>query len=265
MGTVLSMTLGKLANICLPAKILTIDERNSFISLLVRLMVFVCVEPRLGSSIASLCWLLLNLLFFGMSLIGNLLLSILCLHLCLLNWLGCDFVLSSDDCNFDCVRLCLDRDRLLHLVVSLLLSVEAVYLVLVHAVPFFADGGNGLHKADHSFVALRVEFAVVARLNVVKFLCSLSLWKGGYVGLDCVFEVGKETKSILQLNLERLIINCRPGTHEVLVGTVNSVLAEDGLNLELGHQFDLPDVLLGKGELMVFRQDLKPIFNKMLN
>jgi hypothetical protein len=30
--------------------------------------------------------------------------------------------------------------------VSLLLSVEAVYLVLVHAVPFFADGGNGLTK-----------------------------------------------------------------------------------------------------------------------
>lgn len=43
----------------------------------------------------------------------------------------------------------------------------------------------------------------------------------------------------------------------MLLGTVNSIFAEDGLNLEFIHQFDLPDVLLSEGELMVLRQDLK--------
>jgi len=43
----------------------------------------------------------------------------------------------------------------------------------------------------------------------------------------------------------------------VLLGTLDSVFAKDGLNLELIHQLDLPDVLLSKLESMVLGQDLK--------
>ena len=42
----------------------------------------------------------------------------------------------------------------------------------------------------------------------------------------------------------------------MLLSAVDSIFAEDGLDLELVHQLDLPDVLLGEGELMVLRQDL---------
>jgi len=206
--SVVSVSLGELANISFPAQILTINERDSLISLFVGLMFLVSVEPRCGSPIASLSNFHLYFLLFNMCLVGLLSLCALGLYFFLLNRFRSDFVLSSDNGNFDCVRLRLDRDRLLHLVVGLLLSVETVDLMLVHAIPFFAYGWNGLHETDHSFVALGVEFAVVTRLNVVEFLGSLSLWKGRYLGFDCVLEVGKETKTIFQLDLEGLVIDC---------------------------------------------------------
>ena len=85
---------------------------------------------------------------------------------------------------------------------GLLLGIKAVDLVLVHAILFLADCWNGLHEANHGFVALGVEFAVVTSFNAVEFLGALSLWQGGYLGLHCVFEVGQEAKTVFELDLE---------------------------------------------------------------
>jgi len=46
------MTLGKLADVSLPAQILTVDKRDGLVGLFVRLVVLVCVEARLRCSIA---------------------------------------------------------------------------------------------------------------------------------------------------------------------------------------------------------------------
>jgi len=250
------MFLGKLANIGFPAKILTVDEWDGLISLLIGLMVLVCVESRFWGSVASLGLFLLYFLLFYMGLVDLLFGSALSLHLSLLDWLCSNFILCSDNCNLDGVRLSLDWDSLLHLVMGLLLGIKAVDLVLVHAILFFADSWNSLNETDHGFIALGVEFAIVTRFNAIEFLRALSLWQGGYLRLDCVLEVGQEPKTVFELDLKRLVVYCWPGAYQVLLGTVYSIFAEDGLDLELVHQLDFPDVLLGEGELMVLWQDL---------
>lgn len=233
------MTFRKLTNISFPSQILAIDKRNSLVCLLVGLMVFVCIESRFRRPVGSLWTFLFNFIFyfllFDMSLISFLLSCALRLYLGLLNWLCCDFVLCSDDCDFDRIRLCFDRNSLLHLVVRLLLCVETADLVVIHAVLLLADGRNGLHEAYHSLVALGVEFAVIAGLDAVKLLRTVCLRQRRYLWLDSVLEVGQETETVFQLDFERLIIDSGPRAYEVLLRAVDSVLAEDGFDLEFVH------------------------------
>lgn len=46
----------------------------------------------------------------------------------------------------------------------------------------------------------------------------------------------------------------------MLLSTVNTVLAENGLNLELVHKFDLPDVLLSESEVVVLGENLELVW-----
>jgi hypothetical protein len=64
--------------------------------------------------------------------------------------------------------------------------------------------------------------------------------------LDSVLEICKETEAILKFNFEGLIVDCGPCASQVLLGTFDSIFAEYGLNLELVHELDLPNILLCK-------------------
>jgi len=172
-GAVLSMALGELANIGFPAKILTVDERNSLVGLFVGLMFFVSVEPGFGSSVGDSG----SLFGFNLGLVGGLFLVSDGLNLGLLDWLGSNLVLGGDHGNLDSIRLCLDRYSLFHFIVSLLLSVEAYNFVLSHTVFLLACGGNRLNESNHSFVALRVKLAIVPCLDGIKLVCTLHLRK----------------------------------------------------------------------------------------
>lgn len=128
----------------------------------------------------------------------------------------------------------------------LLLCEEANYLVVCHTVFLLVDHWNGLNEADHSFVALGVKFAVITGLYRLEPTISFSLWQSGELWLDRVFKVGKKPDAILKFDLKRLVIDGRPGSSHVLLCACHSVFAKYGLYLELIHQFDLPDIFLGK-------------------
>jgi hypothetical protein len=50
-----------------------------------------------------------------------------------------------------------------------------------------------------------------------------------------------------------------PGAGDVLRLAVGAALAEVGFDLELVHEFDLPEVLLSETELVVLFDDLEPL------
>jgi hypothetical protein len=163
---ILSMALRELTNVCLPAKILTVDERNGFVSLLIGLMLFMSVKSCFRCSVGDSSG------FFGINLglVGLLFSGSFSLDLSLLDWLGGDLVLRGNDSDLDCVGLCLDRYGLFHFIVGLLLSIEANHFVLRHAVLFFARRGNRLNKSNHGLVALGVKLAIVARFDGLKLV-----------------------------------------------------------------------------------------------
>lgn len=92
----------------------------------------------------------------------------------------------------------------------LLLSIEANDFVLGHAVFLLACCWNSLHEANHGLVALGVEFTVVTSFDHLELIGAIHLREGRELWFDGVLEVSEETKSILKLNLERLVINGRP-------------------------------------------------------
>jgi len=130
--------------------------------------------------------------------------------------------------------------------VSFLLGKEAVNFVVAHAIFFFADRWDGLYKANHSLIALGIELAIVAGLNTIEFFGAFGLRQGRDVGLDGVLEVGEEPEPIFELDFEGLIVDGGPGAHKVLLSTISSVLAQNGLNLEFIHQLHFPYVFLGE-------------------
>jgi len=130
--------------------------------------------------------------------------------------------------------------------VSFLLGIEAVNFMVAHAIFFFANCWDRLDKADHSLIALGIELAIITSFNTFKLVGAFRLWQGRDVGLYRVLEVGEETDAIFKLNFERLIVDCGPGAYKVLLSTIGTVLAKNGLNLEFIHQLYLPYVFLGE-------------------
>jgi hypothetical protein len=77
--------------------------------------------------------------------------------------------------------------------------------------------------------------------------------------LQRVAEVGQEPQAVFELDLVRLIVYGRPGASDVLLLSLGAALAEAGLDLELVHELDLPEVLLREAELVVLVDDLELI------
>lgn len=80
-----------------------------------------------------------------------------------------NFVLCRYNSYFDRVAICLHSYCLLHIVVSLLFTPEALHFVLLHGVLLVTQLGNGLNESYHSFITLAIELFVIAGFKLYEF------------------------------------------------------------------------------------------------
>ena len=170
MVPVIGMVLLQFANVSLPSQVLAVDERNSLICLIRRSVFLMRVESTSSSSHLSAN---LEISFF--------------------NWLCDDFILRSDDCNPDGVRLSLNGDSFLHVIVSLLLAIETGDFVIGHSVPLLGSCWHCLQEADHCLIALRVKFSIISSFHLQKVCSSFFLRILRDIALDIVLEICKES------------------------------------------------------------------------
>jgi len=118
MASILSMVPLELASVCLPTKVLTIDKRDSFISIIGCLVLSMSIEPCGRCSWGCSCLCLLDLKIASI------------IRLC------DDLVLLRNNSHLNSIWFCFNRDSFFHIVMGLLLCVEADYVVVCHTVPF---------------------------------------------------------------------------------------------------------------------------------
>jgi len=177
------MVLLQLAYICFPAQVLIIDECNSLIILIWWFVFNMSIKSLLCSS-WCLKWFVLCLI------LGQ-------LNIGFLNRLRNDLILGCNDSYFHCIRFGLYRYGFLHIVMGILLTVKADHFMLGHSVFVFWDCWNGLDKAYHSLITLRIEFTIVASLHTLKLIGSVFDWVNWCFWLDGVFEVGQESQAVV--------------------------------------------------------------------
>jgi hypothetical protein len=235
-----------LAGIRLPPEVIVIDEANGFVIFVTSNMLDVSIVPLVLVSISNLR-LSTNLDVF------------------VLNWLGNNLILGSDDGHFDCIGLSFDRDSFFHVIMGFLDAVKALDHMVCHTILLFDDGGDCLDKTDHSFVTMGVEFTIIAGFDVLEFIRAFFDGLLGYFWLNGILQIGEESQTILQLDSERLVVNGRPFARQMLRGAGYAILAEDCLNLELVHELHFPDVFFNEGKLVILANYLESIKIKSVN
>ena len=182
-----------------------------------------------------------------------------------LDRLGNNLVLGGDYCYFDSIGLSFDWDSFFHVIMGFLDAVKALDHMVFHTILFFGDGGDSLYKSNHSLVTLGIEFTIVTCFDVLEKVWSFLDRVPGYFWLYSIFEIGKESQSILQLNWESLVVNGRPFACQMLRGAIYAIFTENCLNLEFVHEFHFPNVFFSEGKLVVFANNLEPIKIKSVN
>ena len=90
-------------------------------------------------------------------------------------------------------------------------AVEALKWMSIQTSLSAAHRRYTLNKTNHGLFAIRVEAAVVAGVDISLEKSVLIFdWVGGEGWFGVVSEVSNESLTIIQLNLQRLIINCSP-------------------------------------------------------
>lgn len=192
MISIVCMIFLEFANICLPTKILTINECNCLVGLIRCCMLLMCIESSVGSS---------NL---GIN-----------LNIGLFNWLSDNLILRSDYRHLDSIGFGLNRDCFFHIIMSFLLTVEAGNFVISHSISLFCSCWHGLHETYHCLVALRVELSVISGFNISKLASSILLGILGDRSFDVILEVGEESETIFEFYCKRLVVNWRPSTSKM--------------------------------------------------
>jgi hypothetical protein len=154
MRSIVSMVLLELADICFPAEIGLINERDGGIVFVTSFVLMMSVKSLVGS---------------GTNLSAG-------LKIDLLDGRSNNLVLRGDDGDLDSVRLGLHGDCFLHIVVGFLLTEEAYDFMVGHTVSLFANRWDGLDESDHSIVALRIEFSEISGLDVGEYVGAVLLW-----------------------------------------------------------------------------------------
>jgi hypothetical protein len=95
---------------------------------------------------------------------------------------------------------------------GILFSVEAYDLMVCHTVLLLAQSWDCLNETNHGFVALGIEFTIVASLDAFELGCMIYYGILGNFWLNRMLKICKESDAILEFNLEGLIIYWRPVT-----------------------------------------------------
>jgi len=238
MVPIVCMFLLKLANICLPAKILTVDKCDCFVSLVWRSMLLMSVKssPIRSSNLGAH----LKIGFF--------------------NWLRHNLILGSDYGDLYSIRFSLDRDRFFHIIVSFLLTVKAGNFVIGHSISLLWSCWHCLHKTNHCLIALSVKFSIITSFDVSKLASSVLLGILRNGSFDVILEISKESETVFELYCERLVVNWRPRSWQMLCCARNSVFTKDSFYLWFVHELNFPDIFLCEWELLILSNNLKLVW-----
>jgi hypothetical protein len=79
--------------------------------------------------------------------------------------------------------------------------------------------------------------------------------------LNGILKIGQEPHSVLKLDCERLIVNRRPSSTDIVSLAILSILAHLRLNLVLVHDLDLPKVLFGEIKVVILLDYLQFVWH----
>lgn len=178
MASIVWVSLRKLANISFPPKILRVNKRNSKIGLKRWSVIYMSIKsfrrlPVSGQRLHGVSSLLGHLRLWGqLSKIqtrNQIRVSwdiIISLEFSSVSWsiegICNDLIFSSDNSNFNGIGFSLYRNRFLHIVMSLLLSPEALDFMLSHSMLCILYSWNILNETNHSLVTMRIKLIIIA-------------------------------------------------------------------------------------------------------
>ena len=164
MFAIFRMMFLKFTRISFPTKVIPINKRNGSISLIWWHMFKV--------SIKSLRVVILPLIDFcfreslglrkGLSL--QLRINLQMVWILGLVDLSKNFILTSDYCYLNCIRVCLYRNSFFHIIMSFLFSIKTLDIVLRHRVSLICDLRHVLHKTYHCSVTVRIKLCIITSM-----------------------------------------------------------------------------------------------------
>ena len=122
-----------------------------------------------------------------------------------------------------------------------------------------------LDEPNHCLAALRVELVVITRLNSHKLAysllnCLLERVFGNLV-FDVVPKVGQKANSIVQFNVEGLVVDSCPFALNGFTVALLAFFAEDCLSLVVLHQIDPVDIFILELKLMALVDQLHLVWD----
>ena len=118
-------------------------------------------------------------------------------------------------------------------------SIKALSLIILHSIrrPLVENVSN------HSLVALRIKLVIISSLNIRKFTNISFQWVNPT--FQIVPEISDKFLAIIKYNHHSLVVDWRP------LSFLELAAVDLGLDLIVVHETDLPDLLVGEGELVI--------------
>ena len=118
-------------------------------------------------------------------------------------------------------------------------SIKALSLIILHSIrrPLLENVSN------HSLVALRIKLVIISSLNIRKFTNISFQWVNPT--FQIVPEISDKFLAIIKYNHHSLVVDWSP------LSFLELAAVDLGLDLIVVHETDLPDLLVGEGELVI--------------
>ena len=164
MFAIFRMMFLKFTRISFPTKVIPINKRNGSISFI--------WSHMLKMSIKSLRVVILPFIYFcflwGLDLREGLRLQLAInlqkvLILSLVDF-GKNFILTSNYCYLNSIRVCFDRNSFFHIIMGFLFSIKTLDIVLRHRVSLICDLRHVLHKTYHCSVTVRIKLCIITSM-----------------------------------------------------------------------------------------------------
>ena len=150
---------------------------------------------------------------------------------------------------------CIDSLCLFDVVMLFKRAIETLNFMLSHRERVTRNLWDVLNKTNHSRCAFWVKFIIISGFHSSEFSNSfvrgILEWVFWDFRFDIVSEVSNKSHSIIELNIECLIIDGSPVTFNSLLTTLSSILAYNSLHLIIIHNVHSVSVKLIEAKLMV--------------